>query len=263
MKKPIVFTWPPKTVAYPYVLINQKSEKEALEYLKRYKDLIRMIIIDSGVGIFKHGKYDDYPGGPELAIHKQAIMYKEAQRICPKAKILATVPDYPDDYVPQRLWKSKEVTNIERTEENILIALKKFPGIEWLIPIQGHARRPSSILRHIALLREDGILESKHFFAVAMLCIEPDAKIILETIKIARKELPDKWLHVFGPKMNSLRFIRHYIDSFDSVTWPHNLWHRTDSLKEPIRSRQWFFYWLKRVHKQLNEPKLNEEVLAE
>jgi len=256
MKRPIVFTWPPKAIAYPYVLINQKSEKEALEYLKRYKDFIRMIIIDSGVGIFKHGKYFDYPGGPELAIHRQAIMYKEAQRICPDAKILATVPDYPDDYVPQRLWKSKEVTNIERTEENILLALEKFPEIEWLIPIQGHARRPSSILRHIELLRADGVLKSRYFFAVAMLCVEPDAKIILETVKIARRELPDKWLHVFGPKMNSLRFIRHYIDSFDSVTWPHWLWNRRDMLPNRERERKWFSHWLNRIRSELNAPRL-------
>jgi len=42
--------------------------------------------------------------------------------------------------------------------------------------------------------------------------------LIKQYIKIARRELPETWLHAFGPTKRSLPYIWRLINSFDSIT---------------------------------------------
>ena len=137
-------------------------------------------------------------------------------------KVMATVPDYPDDYYPKSLWLSKDITNIERTIQAIELALDRYDNVEWLIPIQGHWRSPRSILKIIDWLRETGILDKHHYYAVANLCTTEEVEVIVKTLNIARRELGKKWIHSFGITLDSLPSAMHLIDSFDSTAWTKN-----------------------------------------
>jgi len=218
--RPIFFTMPPRQVPYPYILINTWSPN--LGYISRFRKQIKFVIVDSGVSIFKRG-FKEYPDGAKVQIKRQIILYEKIKRYR-IPNILITIPDYPDDYIPRSLWLSDTITNIERTHNNIIMAVDNYPELPWLIPVQGHYKSPRSILRAIDLLRESGILKRYKYYGIANLCEEEDVNIIRQTLAIAARELKGKWIHSFGVTLDSLRQIAGYIDSFDSTAWtkPHS-----------------------------------------
>ena len=142
-----------------------------------------------------------------------------------KAEIYVTIPDYPDDYHPKNLWISENKTNIERTIENILYAIEKYPNVKWLIPIQGHNRKPKSLIRFLNLLKEHGFdFEKYDYYAVANLCVERNVEIIKFGVQYVYSWFKENLgyvpkLHVFGLKINALKYIKHFIFSFDSMAW--------------------------------------------
>jgi hypothetical protein len=235
------FTTPPKP--YPYILINVRNpDFRFLYYAKE-------VIIDSGVEMFRDPSVKDYPEDWERRL---VNLYYKVKTLT-KATVWVTVPDYPDDYHHKALWLNENYTNIERTLDNVLYYTAKYPNVNWLIPIQGHNKKPDSIVRSITLYREYGIIDKFSYYAVANLCVEPIVEIIYRTVKLAREKLPDKKLHVFGLKLNALKHIITMIDSFDSIAWTrpvnnrvvnYGKRHSAKSMQERIR---FFEEWLRRL----------------
>jgi len=212
--KPIFYTLPPKP--YPFVLINANHPQNGLSYIRKFRKRIKSVIIDSGIEIFRDSKVKDYP---RYWIYRIIMIHNRMKRFLPDAQILATCPDYCDDYHPKSLWLSDDVTNIERTFQNVIDYTEKFSYVNWLISIQGWNKQPKSVLRSIKLYRDHGILEEFKHFAIGNLCIELNEKIIHQTIHLVRRELPDKSLHVFGLKLRVFPIVKSLIDSFDSMAW--------------------------------------------
>ncbi len=212
MREVKFYTLPP--VPYPYILINANNPQTA--FVHKFREVVKSIILDSGVEIFRDPSVKDYP---KAHIERIVCLYKRIRRLFPHATVWATVPDYCDDYHPRNLWINEEMTNIERTVANIIKCVETYGYVNWLIPIQGWNKQPQSINRCIKQLHEHGIIQEFQYFAIANLCVEPDIKVISETIKIARSAMPDKKLHVFGLKLSAVPLVRTYIDSFDSMAW--------------------------------------------
>jgi len=204
------YTLPPLSVQYPFILVNANHPEEGLRYIRRNRKAIKAVLIDSGIEIFRDPKVKEYPEGPRGRILKQVRLYNRVKSLVPGAHILVTIPDYCDDYIPGNLWISQEFTNIERTFQNVVWALDEFPEIPWLVPIQGHNKKPRSIAKSIYLLEEAGILSDRKYYAVANLCVEKSQEIIVETLKIARKALPGKFIHAFGLDMRAIAKAYHY-----------------------------------------------------
>jgi hypothetical protein len=205
--KPLFFTYPPRP--YPYVLINaNRPQFSMLKYAKK-------VIIDSGVEIFRDRNVKDYPKDHMNKILRIYFYVKRNYNV----DVHVVCPDYPDDYHPKSLWINDEYTNIERTIDNVVKCLEKYPYVNWIIVIQGHNKDPSSVYRSIKLYDELGILRERDYFAVGNLCVENNTKIIYETVRNVYKTLSDKKIHVFGLKLNALRKVMTMIYSFDSFAW--------------------------------------------
>jgi len=235
-----LFTTPPEP--YPYVLINVR--RPSFAYLKYAEE----VLIDSGVEIFRDPLVKDYPKGWERRVVKT---YLKARAIVGRKPVYVTVPDYPDDYHPRSLWLSEELTNIERTVENVLRYTEKYSWIPWLIPVQGWHKKPESVLRSIRLYREYGIIDEFDYFAVGNLCVEPDVAIIYKTVDIVRRELPGKRIHVFGLKLAALRKVHRLIDSFDSTAWTRPVSRKLGanwSCKNKEERVRFFREWLRRYY---------------
>jgi len=201
------FTTPPRP--WPYLLIN--ANRPDLRYLRHAKE----VIIDSGVEVFRDPEVKDYPRG-----HLEEVVNLYARvRSRFEGAVYVTALDYPDDYNPRSLWISDDVTNIERTVESVVKCVERYPWVSWLVPIQGHYRDPRSVLRCIELYEERGIIDRFDYFAVANLCTEREPYIVYRTVKVVRRRLPDKKIHVFGLHLKALRLVYNMIDSFDSLAW--------------------------------------------
>ena len=249
------YTLPPSDVDWPYILIN--ANNPALNYIRRHRKAIKSVIIDSGIEIFRNPEVKDYPKGH---IYKIVKLHNYLNRILPKAEIYATIPDYPDDYHPRNLWLSEYETNIERTVWNVINYTYDFDYVNWLIPIQGWNRQPESIEECIDLYFAHGIGFKYDYFAIGNLCVWFDAKIIYETVKIARDLLPDKKLHVFGLKLRALRLVKGFIDSFDSTAWtrPVNSKLGNWSCKNSEERKRFFKAWVNRLNEILSQKTLLE-----
>lgn len=215
------FTLPPSNEPYPYILINASNYKRQLGTIRRIKKHIEMVIIDSGVEIFRNPNIKEYPGGPFEAVNRQSIIFDEVTRILGSSKVLVTIPDYPDDYNPKNLWVNSSVTNIERTCYNVIYALDEYPEVNWLIPIQGHNEKPESIRKSILLYEEAGILKRNKYFAVANLSNRRNKKLTIKTLQIAQEYLNTKHIHSFGIRMLEAvdAGTKKLINSFDTMAW--------------------------------------------
>lgn len=253
-------TLPPDRVPYGYVLISARDPHRGIQYLKAHRERVEMVIIDSGVEIFRSPKVTEYPGGPDHWVAHIRSVFREVKRIVPSAAVYATCPDYPDDYNPGSLWLSSEVTNIERSVDNLERCFS-YSDVKWLIPIQGHYRKPETLLRALELIRERGFLHHDTIYAVANLCVERQSDVISMGVRYVYHWflrnagwVPD--IHVFGMKLSALRRVKSMILSFDSLAWtkPVNakLWHRSNWSAKNTTERELFFcvyvYRLWKVH---------------
>jgi len=210
------YTLPPRAVAYPFILINANRWREGYNYIREHRKQIQSVILDSGIEIFRDPNIKDYPAGH---LHKLVRIYDLITRYVRTGEVYVTCPDYPDDYNPGSLWLSETVTNIERTIQSIEKCVTKFPNVNWLIPIQGHNRKPKSLAKSITLLDELGILDKYDFYAIANICVERRHAIMLKAINIVKLLLPNKRIHVFGLDLDVARKVRNKIFSFDSLAW--------------------------------------------
>ena len=260
MSDVLFYTLPPSNVNWSYVLIN--ANNPVLGYIRRHGHAIKSVIIDSGIEIFRNPATKDYPKGHIYEIIK---LYNRVRRILPNAEVYATVPDYCDDYHPGNLWISREITNIERTFQNVVEYTEKFDYVNWLIPIQGWNKQPKSIERCIKLYQGYGILSEFNYFAIGNLCVEPDIKIIYATCHFARKLLPKKKLHVFGLRLRALKLVKSFIDSFDSMAWTRPVssslgnW----SCKNLEERKRFFYAWVNRMNEILSQKTLLEVIQNE
>jgi queuine/archaeosine tRNA-ribosyltransferase len=196
-------------------------------------------------------------------------LYKKLKAIFPYAEVRATVPDYCDDYNPKNLWVSEEYTNIERTIQNIIKAEEKHPDVEWLIPIQGWYKQPESVKRSIRLLKENDLL-NYDYYAIGNLCTEHDTSIVVGTVKIVRKTLVDKKVHLFGLKLKHVPTVQAFIDSFDSMAWtrPINKSLKTLrdgkyvgwSCKSLEERKRYFQIWLNELNYLLSQTNFNPKI---
>ena len=219
----IFYTLPPLDVSYPYVLINANRPELGLMYLRRHSGNVSMVIVDSGVEVFRDPEFREYPGGAMHWMTRLIRLYYKARSIARGANVYVTVNDYPDDYHPKSLWLGDHKTNIERTVANVEVAVNKYTDVKWLIPVQGWSRRPESLVRSLEYYLRMGVLERYDYLAVANLCVEPDVKIIHASLDVVNKWLEShgfvKRIHVFGLKINVLRSLKREIYSFDSFAW--------------------------------------------
>jgi len=206
------YTLPPISESYPFIILNANRPEIGLRYLRSHRP--KSVIIDSGVEIFRDPSVREYPF---YHLSGLARLYHSIKRLAKETWV--TIPDYPDDYTPTALWISNEITNIERTHENILEALSKHSDVNWLIPIQGHNEKPQSIIKAVKLLERDGILSTHDFYAVANLCTSKKPTTIESTLHLARWLLPRKRLHSFGISLTAALHLNGVIDSFDSMAW--------------------------------------------
>jgi len=252
--RPKFYTLPP--IPWPYVLINANRPK--VEYVRKHRRDIKSVIIDSGVEIFRDPSVKDYPRGWfTRLINLYGIVKSYVD------EVYVTVPDFPDDYNPRSLWIDGK-TNIERTVDNIVYALDHYGFVNWLIPVQGHNRDPRSIERSVGLLEEAGVLQKKDYYAIANLCVEPRTDIIAKTVSIARGLLPNKKIHVFGIKLEALKYVGHLIDSFDSFAWTRPVTRRIIKKRHSYRTKEeailFFEKWVRRLDEILREGQTELEV---
>jgi len=221
----IFFTLPPRDILYPFVLINAHRPEQGLSYIVDYWRDIYVIIIDSGVEIFRDPKIKDYPYGSRAWIRRLVALYRHVKALAPNSFVLVTCGDFPDDYNPRSLWIDERTTNIERTVENVKICIGEYPDVNWLIPIQGHNKKPISLERSIRYYHDMGLFDRYRYFAVANLCVEPDIDIIYKSVLVVRRALKEIGaldnieLHIFGLKIQALKKVRDMISSFDSTAW--------------------------------------------
>jgi hypothetical protein len=245
-----LFTNPPKP--YPYVLVNVLHPR--LTFLKYAEE----VIIDSGIEIFRDPNVKDYP---KDHISRLIKVYLKVRSVVHPKPIHVTLPDYCDDYHHKALWLSDEVTNIERTVENVLKYTERYDWIPWLPVIQGWNKQPESILRSIKLYREHGIIDKFDYFAIGNLCVEPNADIIYRTVSIARRELPNKKLHVFGLKLNVIKKVFPLIDSCDTMAWTRPVdssLNANHSCKTTAERIKFFDRWLKKFNEIIAQQTLGE-----
>lgn len=248
------YSLPPLSIPYPYIILNVNNPKYG--YVRRHKDTIQSIIIDSGIEIFRDSNVREYPFD---ILNKIIRTYFKVKRIV-DCEVFVTVPDYCDDYHPQNLWISKDYTNIERTLDNCIKYTEKYPTINWLIPIQGWNKDPNSLKRSISLLEDSGFTKDFNFFAIGNLCVELNIELIHKTAKYARTLLPDKRLHIFGAKLPSAPYIRPYVDSFDSIAWTRPVTHELGnwSCKTTEERIKFWNAWVDRLHELTSQPILSE-----
>jgi len=221
----VFYTLPPREVPYPYVLINANNPENGIQYIISHWRQVKSVIIDSGVEIFRNPSVKDYPGGARSWIYRLVQIYRRLLKLVPGAEVYVTCPDYVDDYNPGALWINDRITNIERTVENVKICVSQYPDVNWLIPVQGHYRRPESLITSIDYYWNMGILDRYKYLAVANLCVERDVGILhrsVLTVRVRLKELgvlDGTRIHIFGLKINALRRVRYDINSFDSTAW--------------------------------------------
>ena len=112
--------------------------------------------------------------------------------------------------------------NVERTLAAVERALERWPDVPWIVPVQGRYRDPASPTRSLELYAQRIDLSRVDYVAIANLCVERNAWIIIEAVRRARKWLASHRLrpriHCFGLKLTAAKALRHDLDSFDSVT---------------------------------------------
>jgi len=241
----VFYTLPPKEVPYPYILINANNPELGIQYIVRHWRHVKSVIIDSGVEIFRSPDVKDYPGGARIWIFRLVQLYRRVTKLAPNAHVVVTCPDYPDDYNPGSLWINDRVTNIERTVENVKLCTELHPGVNWLIPVQGHYRKPETLIASIDYYWNMGVLDRYRYLAVANLCVERDVSILhrsVLTVRVRLKELgvlDGTRIHIFGLKINALRRIRNDIHSFDSTAWTRPVDSAVRAIRNASAKTQW------------------------
>jgi queuine/archaeosine tRNA-ribosyltransferase len=140
----------------------------------------------------------------------------------------------------------EKTTNIERTVENVVKCLDLYPEVSWLIPIQGWNKQPKSVLRCLQAYKDYGI--KANYYGVANLCVERNAKIIIQTVRYVKGFLGNNVkLHVFGLRLPVALKLRGEIYSFDSMAWTRPVDKPGHSCKNNKEREEYFKKWIKKL----------------
>ena len=71
----IYTTLPPTQVFYPYIAINTNKLAFGLKYIQKHGKKLELVIIDSGIEVFRDCRLKDYPGGIISKIKQQVEIY--------------------------------------------------------------------------------------------------------------------------------------------------------------------------------------------
>ena len=158
----VIYTRPPyPDIKYPYIITNLFDETS---FRYAYAPGVKSVIIDSGVySIFSRLSLKEYPGGYMRWMHKAATWWHKIKTVVPDT--YATIPDYPADY-PHNIVED----NIEKTIRNIEYAVKRYPDIRWIIPIQGRYNDILSMIKMFEYIADSGILDTYSYTAIANVC---------------------------------------------------------------------------------------------
>ncbi|MEM5831557.1 MAG: hypothetical protein QXO40_05135 [Candidatus Aenigmatarchaeota archaeon] len=198
-----------------------------IHYLTKYPNDIKRcfyakrVILDSGIApFFEKMKLKEYP--KEYLENYYFYAIKIARKIKeknPECIIWVVIPDYPAD-VPDNPIEN----NVERTIENWL----RFKDINtkdiftWMPSLQAKKLDIESFLYSIKKFKEI-FGENYPVAGIGSICKWKDVKLIEKYCRIARENLPNTWLHGFGPTVKALKYIWRYINSFDSITITYHL----------------------------------------
>ena len=238
------FTLPPNSIPWPWILVNAHRPRQGLSYIKKHNDVVELVLIDSGVEMFKVKPWlKNYPDG---WIHHLAGLYFQVRNLV-GGKVLVNAPDVPTDYPNNPIED-----NIEKTIDNVVEALREYKNVRWIIPIQGKYMQPKSFIKTILVYDALGITKLYRYFSIGNLCTTRKTSIIIESINIVRSLLPTKYLHYFGLYLRALPYVKSRIDSFDSVryTFPTSEIKRMGknwSCKNRKEREEYFLSYLRRV----------------
>ena len=226
----LVYTRPPypsymtsPETAYPYLLINAYDETTLRYINKDSARFIKSVILDSGVhSVFHKLEMDEYPGGYQYWIARVANLWRTVSKYVKES--YAVVPDYPADY------ENNEIEdNVERTFRNIEYAIKKYPEVRWIIPLQGKKDDVVSVVKSFEYVKDLGLLERYGYVAIAptfttnnVKFLKDVAQIVWKRVKRIEEEGRRIKIHMFGVTMRAWKHIAPYIDSTDIIVG--NIW---------------------------------------
>jgi len=203
--------------AYPYILVNVYSEVETFRYVnQRSSRFIKSVLLDSGVhSVFHRQKLQEYPGGYQNWIAKTVWMWTRIASFV--ADSYAIVPDYPADYEDNEV-----IGNVERTLRNIEYAVKRYPHVKWIIPLQGKKDDVVSVVKSFEYVRDLGLLERYNYIAIAPTCVTHNVKFLRDVAIVIWKrvrQLKNRQIkiHMFGVTMKAWYEIAPFVDSTDAV----------------------------------------------
>ncbi len=208
-----------------YIVINPVTENLHLRYIRKNKNFIREILIDTGVDyLFNIYNLKDYP---HWWINKYLLLIRRVVNIVKNnnIKIFTVIPDIPTDY-PTRT--SLYPWSIKKTTEYIEYFLEKIiPNTNetiWIAPVQGKKDDIHSILKTYM----DNYELYKHFeyVAIAPTCTTKRYRLLAELIIrfdiMIRTHNPRQKYHVFGPGIRTISMIVNKVKnmySFDSTAY--------------------------------------------
>jgi len=253
---PRLYTLPPYSIGWPYIITNPRRKQWALSYLRRHKEKVESIIIDSGVEIFRSGK-KDYPGGPMRWFQRMLELRREIGRILGDKEIYIVSPDYPADYPGNTIEN-----NVEKTIR-VLEKILELHGSEGIIGVlQGDPiwvdKDLSRFQQHISLYRD--LAGQVEYWAVGTLCTLSSIRIwgipereairwIRRTVETARETIGNRKLHIFGLWLRALPAVKNAIYSFDSQAWTRPVSRRLKrnwSAKNTEEREIYFKAWIRR-----------------
>jgi len=195
---------------YPYKILPMYL------YIKgHFPRFFEHIIVDSSVNkFFKYMKLKDYPRWylevyPKLA-KKLTAKYGD--------RVWVVIPDYPDDYRENRIED-----NTEKTLENVVAFIEKCPDVNWLPVIQARFLDIMAFRRACKMYRE--VLGDYPRIAIGTLCTRAPEDYAKFCVMATRQFFPRSWIHVFGPNVRWLRFMKYYVNSIDTVAYYKPPWH--------------------------------------
>jgi len=208
-------------MTYEYLLINAYHEF-TLRYINRESaNAIKSVILDSGVhSIFHRFKLKEYPGGYQSWIEKVANLWRIVSGYVKES--YAVIPDYPADYDDNPIDD-----NVERTFRNIEYAVRHYPSVNWIIPLQGKKDDAASVIKSFEYVSDSDLdlLERHNYIAISPTCNTDKttfliyvAKAIWKRVKrIERRNGLRIKIHMFGTTMKAWRYLAPLIDSTDAV----------------------------------------------
>jgi len=231
------YTLPPSyDIEYPYLCAPIHKWRALLK--RKWEHAI----IDCGVLIFKKEKVKEYPKWFLNSYHFKAKSLTEIF----KGRVWVVIPDYPDDYNPGAIHDSVEKTlaNMER--------FVRLGGVNWLPSIQSKFLDIDSFIDSCKRTREI-IKKDYPRVAIGTICKTNNLAFIKKCCRIARAYFPNSWIHAFGLGLKALPFVKHLLDSFDTMAWtfPRSPWL---SCKNLLKAREYFKAYIKKVEEKLKTP---------